>query len=82
MGSFDPRRDARRTEDVCPSNGRLTRRARIHIGAAEAEEGSMKTVLIYVSTSAEVGDVDHLKVSANETAAEWFAENYPDDRGW
>ena len=36
----------------------------------------MKTVLIYVNTSAEVGDVDHLKVFANEEAAEkWFTEN-------
>jgi hypothetical protein len=36
----------------------------------------MKTVLIYVNTGAEVGDVDHLKVFANEDAAEkWFAEN-------
>jgi hypothetical protein len=34
----------------------------------------MKTVLIYVS--AEVGDIDHIKVFANEDAAEnWFAEN-------
>ena len=29
----------------------------------------MKTVLIYVNTSAEVGDVDHLKVFASEEAA-------------
>jgi hypothetical protein len=36
----------------------------------------MKTVLVYVNTSAEVGDLDHLKVFANEDAAEkWFAEN-------
>jgi hypothetical protein len=32
-------------------------------------EGPMKTVLIYVDTSKEVGDVDHLKVFANEKAA-------------
>jgi hypothetical protein len=39
----------------------------------------MKTVLIYVNTSADVGDVDHLKVFANELAAEkWFAENDPE----
>ncbi len=36
----------------------------------------MKTVLIYVNTSAEVGDVDHLRVFANEEAADkWFKEN-------
>ena len=39
----------------------------------------MKTVLIYVNTSAEVGDVDHLKVFADEEAAEkWFEENDPE----
>jgi hypothetical protein len=39
----------------------------------------MKTVLIYFNTSAEVGDVDHLKVFANEDAAEkWFADNDPE----
>ena len=39
----------------------------------------MKTVLIYVDTSKEVGDVDHLKVFANEEAAEkWFRENDPE----
>jgi hypothetical protein len=47
-------------------------------GKAEAEEGPMKTVLIYVNTSAEVGDVDHLKVFANEEAAEkWFRQTMP-----
>jgi hypothetical protein len=36
----------------------------------------MKTVLINVNTSKDVGDVDHLKVFANADAAEkWFAEN-------
>ena len=36
----------------------------------------MKTVWIYVDTSKEVGDVDHLKVFANADAAEtWFEEN-------
>ena len=38
----------------------------------------MKTVLIYVNTSAELGDVDHLKVFANEDAADaWFKEHDP-----
>jgi hypothetical protein len=46
------------------------------LGKAKAEEGPMKTVLIYVNTAKEVGDVDHLKVFANEEAAErWFQEN-------
>jgi hypothetical protein len=38
-----------------------------------------KTVWIYVDTSKQVGDVDHLKVFANEEAAErWFAEHDPE----
>jgi hypothetical protein len=37
------------------------------------------TVWIYVDTSKQVGDVEHLKVFANEEAAEcWFAENDPE----
>jgi hypothetical protein len=37
------------------------------------------TVLIYVDTSKQVGDRDHLKVFANANAAEaWFAENDPE----
>jgi hypothetical protein len=71
----------RRHESLEPS-----RRARVQsrpqrssLGKAQAEEGPMKTVLIYVNTSAEVGDVDHLKVFANEEAAEkWFEENDPE----
>jgi hypothetical protein len=36
-------------------------------------------VLIYVNTSAEAGDADHLKVFANADAAEtWFEENDPE----
>jgi hypothetical protein len=39
----------------------------------------MKTVLIYVNTSKEVGDVDHLKVFANEKAANrWLEDNDPE----
>jgi hypothetical protein len=37
------------------------------------------TVLIYVNTSKEVGDVDHLKVFANEDAADAWLEN---ERAW
>jgi hypothetical protein len=37
------------------------------------------TGLIYVDTSKQVGDPDHLKVFANADAAEaWFAENDPE----
>ena len=39
----------------------------------------MKTVFVYINTAKEIGDVDHLKVFANEDAAEkWFAENDPE----
>ncbi len=49
------------------------------MGAAEAEEGPMRTVFIYVNTSKHVGDADHLKVFANVDAAEkWFEENDPE----
>jgi hypothetical protein len=38
----------------------------------------MTTVWIYVDTSKQVGDVDHLKVFATDDAAEkWFEENDP-----
>jgi len=37
------------------------------------------TVLIYVNTGKQVGDPDHLKVFANQDAAEtWFEENDPE----
>jgi hypothetical protein len=37
------------------------------------------TVLIYVDTSKQVGDPDHLRGFANADAAEtWFAENDPE----
>jgi hypothetical protein len=39
----------------------------------------MKTVWVYITTSKEVGDVDHLKVLANVDAAEtWLEENDPE----
>ncbi len=39
----------------------------------------MTTVWIYVDTSKEVGDVDHLKVFASKDAAEtWLQENDPE----
>jgi hypothetical protein len=37
------------------------------------------TVLIYVNTSKQVGDADHLKVFASVDASEtWFEENDPE----
>jgi hypothetical protein len=39
----------------------------------------MKSVLIYVDTNKEVGDVAHLKVFADiEAAEEWFKTNDPE----
>ncbi|KRQ92374.1 hypothetical protein CQ10_08265 [Bradyrhizobium valentinum] len=50
-----------------------------HHWGAQAEEGSMTTVWIYVDTSKEVGDVDHVKVFASQDVAEaWFKENDPE----
>jgi hypothetical protein len=41
-------------------------------------EGPM-TVFVYVDTSKEVGDTDHVKVFASADAAEtWFQENDPE----
>jgi hypothetical protein len=49
------------------------------LGAPEAETRLAMTVWIYVDTSKQVGDRDHLKVFANEDAAEtWFQENDPE----
>jgi hypothetical protein len=37
------------------------------------------TVFVYVNTSKQVGDPDHLKVFANQEAAQaWFEENDPE----
>ena len=44
----------------------------------KAQEAPM-TVWIYVDTSKQAGDKDHLKVFATEVAAEiWFKENDPE----
>jgi hypothetical protein len=49
------------------------------LGPAQAQEGPTMTVLIYVNTSKQVGDAEHLKVFANADAAEtWFEENDPE----
>ena len=43
-----------------------------------ASEGPM-TVFVYINTAKEVGDVDYVKVFANQEAAErWFEENDPE----
>ena len=48
------------------------------LGAEKAQEGPM-TVWIYVDTSKQVGDKDHLQVFASEDAAEtWLQENDPE----
>ena len=48
-------------------------------GPALAQEGPMTTVWIYVDTRYHVGDPGHLKVFADEEAANrWFEENDPD----
>jgi DNA replication protein DnaC len=63
---------------------KFERRLTIGIGTApqagqSLQDRPMKTVSIYGNTSAEVGDVDHLKVFANEDAADaWFKENDPE----
>jgi hypothetical protein len=39
----------------------------------------MKTVWVYVDTRKQVGDVDHLKVFADEATADtWLTENDPE----
>lgn len=39
----------------------------------------MKTVLVYVDTSKQVGDADHLKVFKSQAAADaWFKANDPE----
>ena len=49
------------------------------LSAADAQEGPMTTVWIYVDTNKEVGDVDHLKgLATAEFADEWFKENDPE----
>ena len=48
------------------------------MGPEKTQEGPM-TVLIYVDTSKQVGDKDHLQVFASEDAAEtWLQENDPE----
>ena len=49
------------------------------LGPAQAKEGPMTTVWIYVDTRHHVGHPGHLKVFANAGAAEtWLEENDPE----
>ncbi len=49
------------------------------LGKAEAQEGPMTTVWIYVDTRCHPGHPAHLKVFANPVAAdEWFKEKDPE----
>ena len=36
------------------------------------------TVLVYVNTSKQVGDPEHVKVFTADAAAKWFEENDPE----
>ena len=48
-------------------------------GRHTLQDGPMTTVWIYVDTSRQVGDLDHLKVFVDEaTANTWLAENDPE----
>ena len=48
------------------------------MGQAQAEERPM-TVFVYINTSKQVGDAEHIKVFANVDAAEkWFEEDDPE----
>jgi hypothetical protein len=50
-----------------------------HWGKEKLKRDQTMTVLIYVNTSKQVGDADHLKVFANADAAEtWLEENDPE----
>lgn len=49
------------------------------MGAPKAEKRPAMTVWIYFDTGKQVGDRNHLKVFANEDAAEtWLQENGPE----
>ena len=38
-------------------------------------------VFVYINTSKQVGDPEHIKVFVTTDAAEWFEENHPEGRG-
>jgi hypothetical protein len=51
---------------------------RASLGTEKAQEGPI-TVWVYVDTSKQVGDKEHLKIFASEKAAEtWLQENDPE----
>lgn len=63
-------------EPWCPA-GVQSRSERYPLGQTETQEGSV-TGLIYVNTSKQIRDPDHIKVFANTDAAEtWFEETTP-----
>lgn len=56
-----------------------TAAARNLCGTTQPEERPAMTVFVYVNTSKQIGDVEHIKVFANVDAAEkWFEENDPE----
>jgi hypothetical protein len=64
-------------EDRDRDDGKVPHRS--SSGTPQAGARSMKTVWIYVDTSKQVGDRDHLKVFANsDLADEWFLVNVPE----
>jgi hypothetical protein len=57
-----------------PGSSRYAEPGAMNRSPTQAEEGPM-TVFVYVNTSRQVGDKDHVKVFANMDAAEkWFEE--------
>ena len=75
LGSRDATRTVHRLIAVLDRDDRSQRSS---LGQAQAEERPM-TVFVYVNTSKQVGDPDHLKVFANADAADtWLEENEPE----
>ena len=58
---------------------RMARRVPARKQAARRVHDLAMTVLVYVNTSKQVGDAEHVKVFATTDAAEtWFEENDPE----
>jgi hypothetical protein len=77
LGSRDATRTVHRLIAVLDRDDRSQRSS---LGQAQAEERPM-TVWIYVNTSKQVGDAEHVKVFANADAAEtWFEVERPRGR--
>ncbi|MEH2537047.1 hypothetical protein V1278_002632 [Bradyrhizobium sp. AZCC 1577] len=47
-------------------------------GTGTAPKRRIRARRIYVDTSKEVGDVDHIKVFASQDVEAWFSENDPE----